>query len=110
MSYKGVSVSRYRKSTIALAMLITMLVVFAFTMGAQTTRLHAGETKNVATWAELKKAVDEAPAGELRTINITEDLIASSKVTVKAGTNVKIVSASSKKIYRKWRAGCSSLL
>lgn len=104
MTFRGTrSGAKYRNFAIALALFASMLVVFAFTFIASTTRLHADSTvNNIDTWGKLAKAISDAESESgLTTIKITNDLVASSQIVVNNGNKIKIVSDSNKKIYRK---------
>ena len=100
MSNKGVITKGiYRKALTALAMMMVMSVVFAFTFTAQTHRIHAGtKTASVKTWKELKTKVAEANADKENTyeITLTEDLVALDQIDITG----KVVLKGNKTIYR----------
>lgn len=85
-----------RMVALALAALLAVIAVFAFT--SQSMVASADEVE-ADSWANLKSMIEGAPNGAERTITLTKDLAYDgSTITVPAGAKVKIVG--DKTIYR----------
>ena len=100
MTFRGTrSGAKYRNFAIALALFASMLVVFAFTFIASTTRLYADmKTANVSTWKELKDEITKANTNKNDTyeITLTKDLVALNSIDITGKVKLK----GDKTIYR----------